>query len=275
MALQLVSRISSYLRQLNGPRAVTPEEIEGALRLPVLTIIPHLERRQDALQTPGRKKREIHLDGRWLSRLLTHFPENSAAYAAYNALLEELKNFHLKQGRSLFLVTSPVASEGTSLTCVNLAIAASKKGIKTLVVEGHIRSPRISMLLSLALEPGLTGSFHRASPISSLVQKSSLAGIDILPAGRPVEHPQSLWSSEKFERLLEGLRKSYPLILFEAGPVLLYPDTAVLAKKMDGIILVHQFGRTSAERIQKALEKLNGSREAVLGLVVNDAPFHH
>jgi len=271
MAIRL---IRSWFRRLKGSRIVTPEEIEGALQLPVLGIIPHLERRQDRLPPSSRHKREIHLDGRWLSRLLTHFPENSPEYMAYLALLDELKNFHLKQGKTLFLVTSPVAGEGTSLTCMNLAIAASKRGIKALVVEGHIRAPRISTLLSLVLDPGLTGSLRRSLPISALVQKSSLAGIDILPAGRSVEHPRMLWSSAKFDHLLDELRKSYPLILFEAGPLLLYPDTAVLAQKMDGIILVHQFGRTSAERIQKAIDKLDSKRGAVLGVVVNDAPFH-
>jgi len=58
----------------------------------------------------------------------------------------------------------------------------------------------------------------------------------------------------------------------EGPPVLLYPDVSALADKVDGMVLVHQFGRTSPERVEKILEKLGGRRDQLLGVLLNDVP---
>src|SRR5438046_269252 len=64
--------VESLWDKVTGPEMVTPEEIEGSLHLPVLAIIPHLERRasqpagrQVPNPTHGSVMRRIDLEGRW------------------------------------------------------------------------------------------------------------------------------------------------------------------------------------------------------------------
>jgi len=38
------------------------------------------------------------------------------------------------------------------------------------------------------------------------------------------------------------------------------------------MILVHQYGRTSPERVQKVLEKLGERQDHLLGVLLNDVP---
>lgn len=273
MLATLGFRWRSFWRQLTGWRVVTPEEIEGVLRLPVLAIIPHLERRLTPVQRLGPVKRHIDLEGRWRSRLLIHFPLDSPAAAAYASLVDELAAGSRLHGRKTLLCISSVAGEGTSLTCTNLAIAGKRHNVKVLVVEGHTRAPRISSVLNLELEPGLTGCLHRSLPVARVIQKSGVAGVDVLAAGRPVAYPEALWGTPAFQRLLAEMRSLYDLVFFEGGAALLYQDTPVLAEKLDRILLIHQFGRTSSERIQKAIEKLGPQKEKILGVVLNDTPY--
>jgi capsular exopolysaccharide synthesis family protein len=252
---------------------VTPEEIEGALHLPVLAIIPHIERRKGLMPTQGPIMRRIDLEGRWRSRLIIHFPKNIPAAATYAHLAKELRSRSQANRQKVWLFAGGVSGEGVSLTTMNLAISAQRLGFKVLIVEGHTRSPRISSVFRLELEPGLTGCLNRSLNAVQAIQKSNLAAVDVLPAGHAVPYPETLWGTPVFHRLLAEVRSLYELVLFEAPPVLLYPDASILADKMDGIILVHQFGRTSPQRIEKVLEKLGDRRDHVLGLLLNDVPM--
>ena len=78
------------MKRMPRTHMISPEEIEGALHLPVLAIIPHIERRRGLLPTQGPIMRQIDLEGRWRSRLLIHFPERSEAAVPYTALAREL-----------------------------------------------------------------------------------------------------------------------------------------------------------------------------------------
>lgn len=271
--VSLKKRFRSLWRRFVDLKIVSPEEIEGALHLPVLAIIPHLERR--SVSKPSTSKgpvhRKIDLEGRWRSKLLSHFSSDSSASSVYGTLADELLHYSRTQKRKVFLCVSSVAGEGTSLTCVNLAIAAHRHKIRTLVIEGHTRAPRISAVLDVDLEPGLTGSVHRTIPLSHVIQKSS-AGFDVLPAGRSVAYPEALWGTPAFHRILTEVRTLYDVILFETAPALLYKDITVLADQVDAIVFIHQFGRVSAERVEKALEKLGSYRQKVVGIVLNDVP---
>jgi capsular exopolysaccharide synthesis family protein len=251
---------------------VTPEEIEGALHLPVLSIIPHIERRKGLMPTQGPIMRRIDLEGRWRSRLLIHFPEDTAASATYSNLAKDLRSRSKTNNQKLLLFAGSISGEGTSLTIMNLAIAAQRLGIKTLIVEGHTRAPRISTVLRLDLEPGLTGCLNRSINANHAIQKSTLAAVDVFPAGHSVAYPETLWGTPAFHRLLAEIRSLYDLVLFEGPPILLYPDVPVLADKMDGLVLVHQFGRTSPQRVEKVLAKLGDRQDHVLGVILNDVP---
>jgi capsular exopolysaccharide synthesis family protein len=268
----MLTKLRWVLHRWTKTRVITPEEIEGVLRLPVLAIIPHLERRRSLAEAMGRSQRQLQLEGRWRSRLLVNFPMDSPAAAIYATLAEELRGANQKSGARVFGLASAVSAEGTSLTCANLAIAASRRGLKTLIIEADMRAPRISAVLNVELEPGLSGCLNRALSVSTCIQKAIFPLVDLLPSGRPAAYPGSLWNSSAFEQLLVEVRSLYDLVLVEAGPLLLYPDTAQLAQKTDSILLIHQFGRNTAERLEKAAEKLGAARGRVLGIVLNDAP---
>src|SRR5262249_41666078 len=141
------------------------------------------------------RARRLDLEGRWRSRLLTHFSETSAPAMAYQLLVQDLRRHSREQRQKVWLVASGVAGEGNLLSCMNLAIAAQKKGLKTLIIEGHTRSPRISHVFRLDLEPGLTGCLRRALTLQQAVRQSNVGGVSVLPAGHSVAYPETLWAT--------------------------------------------------------------------------------
>src|SRR5882724_6604407 len=191
----ILSNVISLWEKISGPGVISPEEIEGILHLPVLGIIPHLERRRTNNAADVSRVRRIDLEGRWRSRLLTHFPEAAPAALAYQALIKDLHHRAREQRKKVWLLAAGVAGEGTSLSCMNLAIAAQKRGIKVLIIEGHTRAPRISRVFQLNLEPGLTGCLKRALSLPHAVRLSNVAGVHVLPAGHTVAYPETLWGT--------------------------------------------------------------------------------
>ena len=264
--------MTSLWGMVNGSTVISPEEIEGALHLPVLAIIPHIERRKNETPAQASRLRRIDLEGRWRSRLISHFSDKDPAALAYQSLIKDLHERSRAHRQKVWLFASGVAGEGTSLSCMNLAIAAHKRGIKTLIIEGHTRAPRISRVFRMDLEPGLTGCLNRSLNAAQVIRQSSVAGVNVLPAGHTVAYPETLWGSPAFHRLLAETRSLYDLILFEGPPALLYPDVQILADKVDGIVLVHQFGRTPPERVKKVIEKLGERQDHLLGVLLNDVP---
>ncbi len=267
-----LSWLSDLWRSITKTTVVSPEEIEAALHLPVVAIIPHLERRQGRDTHPSPRARRIDLEGRWASRLLHHFPDTSPATLAYESLAKEILDRSRARRQKIWMLAGSVSGEGASLSCMNLAIMAQKRGAKALVVEAHTRSPRISRALSLELEPGLTGCLQRSLNLSMAVRDSEMAGVRVLPAGNIVAYPEMQWTTPAFHRLLAEMRSLYDVVLMEAPPVLLYPDVPILADKVDGIILLNQFGRTPPERVRKAIEKLGERQDILLGVLLNDVP---
>ncbi len=271
--MNFIAPVRSFWRKITKSDVIAPEEIEAALRLPVVAIIPHLERRTTAAMNSGIHKRQLDLEGRWRSRLLVHFSEKTQAALAYDSLVKEVIERARSRRQKVWLLAGTVAGEGTSLTCMNLAIAARRRGAKTLIIEAHTRSPRISRTLSLDLEPGLTGCLQRALNAAHAIRESVVEGIHVLPAGPDVAYAEMLWGAPPFHRLLAEVRSLYDVIFIESAPILLYPDAGVLADKVDGIIIVNQYGRTPPERVKKAIEKLGDRQDILLGVLLNDAPL--
>src|SRR5437762_4338227 len=103
----MFSWVTSFWDKVAGAtHMVTPEEIEGALHLPVLAIIPHLERRRSNAPLDGSRVRRIDLEGRWRSRLLSYFSDNSPAAMAYHSLVNDLHQRSREQRQKVWLLTA-------------------------------------------------------------------------------------------------------------------------------------------------------------------------
>jgi Mrp family chromosome partitioning ATPase len=267
----ITKKIRRWWRRLMGQRVVTPEEIEGILRLPVLAVIPHMERRRIKVRTEqGSLRRRIDLDGRWRSRLLLEMPPDRSLAAAYETLLDQIQPTQTPSGRRAFLLASAVPGEGVSLSAANLAIVAARRSLRVLLIEGS--TARTSRVFGLPISPGFTECLERALPVAQVIHPVLQARIDLLPCGAPAKHPDSIWMQASFRRVLSQVRSAYDLVLFDGPALTTLVSPADLGQCFDGLILIHQFGRTSAERLMPLLERLSSCRERILGAVLNDVP---
>jgi len=78
-----------------------------------------------------------------------------------------------------------------------------------------------------------------------------------------------IFESPKLADLIEVLRKEFDWIIFDCAPINLYPDSTVLAPRVDGVVLVIQAENKRAEVAIQAKEHLEQAGAKILGAVLN------
>ncbi|MBW2608288.1 MAG: hypothetical protein JRD05_11705 [Deltaproteobacteria bacterium] len=91
----------------------------------------------------------------------------------------------------------------------------------------------------------------------------------ILPGGKPPNNPAELMSSIKMSELLKEVKSRYSdrYIIIDSPPPHITSETSIIARQVDGILLVVKAGSTNREMVEELLEMMG--KEKVLGVVVN------
>jgi len=192
----------------------------------------------------------------------------------YKMLREQLKRLRVESGIRSFTITSPVKRDGKTTVAVNLAAVLSLDYEESvLLIDGDLRAPNIHRYFNAPQSPGLTdylGSDLQMN-LKSLVQDTFLPGLRILPSGKPSHLASELLAKERMKKVIEQAHAQFPghQIIIDSPPVLSTPDPLVIARHVDGVLVVVRAGKTPRDYLTKALQLLNSSR--VLGVVLNGA----
>jgi capsular exopolysaccharide synthesis family protein len=169
------------------------------------------------------------------------------------------------------LLTSAVPGEGKTFTAMNLAVSlAQNLNSHVLLVDADIRKPEIHKRFGLGENiHGLSDYLTQNVPISSLLVKSPLSNLTILPGGQATINPSELISSEKMKKLLTELSTRYSdrFVVIDAPPPKLAAETYALARYVEHIIPVVRSGRSNRELVEEMMNLLG--RDKIQGVVFN------
>jgi len=203
--------------------------------------------------------------------LITITDPRSPVAEAYRRLRTNLEFASLDSSLRTLLVTSAGPDEGKSTTLSNLAVSIAQAGRRVILVDGDLRHPCLHELFGLDNRQGLTTVVGQASGDIPL-QESGVNGLRVLAAGPLPDIPADLIASPAVETLIATLREQADIVLFDAPPVVTVTDAAVLASKVDGVLLVINAGRTRREYAQRAKALLAQVHARVVGAVLTNAP---
>ncbi len=205
--------------------------------------------------------------------LVTLTDPRSPAAEAYRTLRTNLTFAGLDQPIEALVVTSPAPEKEKSLAAANLAVVMAQGEHRTILVDADLRRPVLHEIFGVSNERGLTTMFvdpqARAEP--PLVE----VGVEnfwLLPSGPLPPNPADLLGSRRMEEIMALLRSRADVLVFDAPPVLVVTDAAVLGMKVDGVLLVVVAGRTRREQARQARELLERARVRVVGAVLTDVP---
>jgi capsular exopolysaccharide synthesis family protein len=258
----------AYLRESLDTAFHLPEELEAALPLPTLAMVPRI--------IPAPLDRATYR-----SRARRNLPPSVGESHHYHQAMESFRTLGvslcLSQGSEssvelpgTFLVTSALPGEGKSTTAANLAVARAEAGYRVLLVDCDITNPSLHNLFDVGQSPGLTQVLRGQVPVQDALRTSPF-GPALLPSGG-VEIGNAPFSLKRTDlsQLLEELRKSFDTIIIDAAPVLLMSNTLVVASVADAVVLVIRAGQTDRSSVQDAIGQLQLVGARLAGTVLND-----
>ncbi len=233
-------------------------DVQTYLSASVLGAVPAIEREAD----------EAPFDDLFaLSSPRSHFAESfrtartALAFTATDAPIQA------------FVVSSTLPSEGKSITSINLAIAYAQVGKKVLLVDADMRKPRLhDVFKAPARKIGLSNLLRadgEEDPATQIIT-TAVEGLDLLPSGPLPPNPVELLDSARFAALLEKLRATYGIIIFDAPPSLDMVDALVLARHTDGIVLVTRAFSTNKYAARQVAQQVAASKARLLGVILNN-----
>ena len=194
----------------------------------------------------------------------------SPAAEAYRTLRTNIQFSSLDKPLRTVLATSTSPDEGKSTTIANLAVTIAQAEQRVVLVDCDLRRPTLHTLFGLSNEEGLTSLMLQEGGRIP-VQKTEVPGLLVLTSGPLPPRPADILGSRRMEAVIAQLREHADIVLFDTPPVNAVTDAAVLATKVDGVLLVFQAGRTSRERARRARQILEKVKANILGVVLNNA----
>jgi len=210
------------------------------------------------------------MPGSWDERLIRSTMVTGPAAESFRTLRSRI--LHPSTGivpKSL-LITSAIPGEGKSFVCANLGVALAQ-GVDQycLMVDCDLRKPSLHHLFGLSPSAGLVNYLRDKEELPSLLLPTGIETLSLLPAGPPPVNPSELLGSGSMARLIEELESRYDdrIILLDSPPVQAASETAVLARHVDGVVLVVRWGGSRREHLHKLVELIGPER--IVGVVFN------
>ncbi|PLK25016.1 capsular biosynthesis protein [Porphyrobacter sp. TH134] len=173
------------------------------------------------------------------------------------------------------LVCSPHPGEGKTYCATNLAIAlAAEQGLEVLLVDADVVKPSVAQRLGIAADRGLMDALaDPAVPAESLVIRTDIDGLFVLPAGtansRDAEYLASARTGEVLDRLTQGAPDR--IVIFDTPPALAASPAAELAQHVGQALLVVRADETSRAALEDAQQLLSACGD--IKLLLNAARY--
>lgn len=222
------------------------EEIEHATGLPVLGVIPQ-------------KVRPLIEEG-----------ANAAHAESYRILRTNMQFAEKFKGGKTICFTSGSMGEGKSLTLFNLACTCAQLGDRVIIIDSDLHRPRQHRMLKVSNKVGLANVLIGEVDLASAILENVIENLDFLPSGKLDSGVHGLLDTQRMRSLVTELKSRYDMVFFDAPPVIGVSDASVLAREVDGVMLLIQHRKYPKAISMRAKGMLDNMGANTLGVVLNN-----
>lgn len=176
----------------------------------------------------------------------------------------------LEPDDKVIVVTSSAASEGKSITTLNLAGMFAKNEMRTLVIDGDLRDSGIGIILSTE-DPNFHQSVKCKGNMLFEISHIDSSGFDLLRFDSSYKNFRKILRTPYLQRILGDLRGQYDLILIDTPPCGLISDAAIFARASDAVLYVIRQDHVMTASIRTGINTLLSTDIRLLGCVLNGA----
>lgn len=277
----------------------TIEDVESYLGVPVIGLIPQID--VDMIKSDmyksgkkGASEKEIPASN---TMLVIHYAPKSVLAESYRSMRTNIQFISYEQEAKVLVFTSTQAREGKTTTIVNLALTMAQSGNHVLLIDADLRRPSVDPLFGLERENGLSeivlGNRYWKECVKTvadiitgklgmndIILEPGIDNLHIITCGAIPPNPSELLNSDSMDDFIRDVRKEYDIVLFDCAPTLPATDSAVLGRKVDGVVFVYAVGKVSRGALKRAKSQMDNVKARVIGVVLNgirsdtSADFH-
>lgn len=261
-----------------SPPPVTPPPVSPVNPVSPPSVSPSSQRRVSPplgapvpKRIPSPRRREAAPTEEVDSHLVSLVAPAGLIAEQYRALRHLVEQRHKQGHMSVIAVSSPGVGDGKTTTAINLAGAlAQASDAAVLLVEADLRRPSVGRLLGFedSRSVGLVDAIlDPRMSLADIVRPRPPYNLSVVLAGQSPASPYEVLQSPRLGALLDEAREQYGYIVLDTPPLAPVQDCRVVARWVDGIVLVVAADHTPRALLEAALETLEPDK--VLGLVFN------
>jgi polysaccharide biosynthesis transport protein len=254
-SLEGAGKAYTYSRKLKA--GAEPKQLEAATGAPAPDA-PFVATVEKAAGKPGSIE------------LVPHYFPNSRLAESYRSIRTALLLSSADSPVKTMAVTSPMPSEGKSVSSANLAVTLAQSGKTVLLVDADLRRPRQHRIFKVKNTFGLTTYLTDSIELKEVVKSTEIPNLFLINAGPIPPNPAELLGSDKMARFIRMMSEESDYVIFDLPPMIEISDALVLGAKVDGVVLVIWGDRTSREALRKSREKLDLLKVRTLGVIINN-----
>jgi polysaccharide biosynthesis transport protein len=167
------------------------------------------------------------------------------------------------------LVASSAAGDGKTSTAANLAVAAARVGMRTLLVDCDLRKPTVANRFGLGKTAGLTDLLVAGGRLEDYALDVGVDSLRVLPAGTMPPNPHELLASPAMRAFEAEARDVADLVIYDVPAVLAVPDALELGHQVDHALMVARTSKTGRRGLAAAIERLEQVGTSIAGTVLN------
>lgn len=159
--------------------------------------------------------------------------------------------------KKVLVFTSCTPNEGKSSITMNLACSMAAAGKRVLLIDADLRKSVIWGKVTVKEETkGLSHYLSRQAPLKEVICGTNVKNMYLILPGPVPPNPAELLGNALFENMLDTLRDIYDYIFIDSPPLGSVIDSAIIAGKCDGSVLVVESGAISRRFVQTVKRQL-------------------
>lgn len=191
---------------------------------------------------------------------------------AFRALRTNLEFAGVDQPLHTILVTSPGPADGKTTVAVNLAAIMAQGGNRVILLDADLRRPRTHRFLDVSNRHGLTDLFRTSATAAETAKRwKAVDNMRVVTSGSLPPNPAELLGSARMNLILKQIKDMGDVVIIDSPPFIV-SDPALLAARVDGVLLVLRPGETSVDAAQAMMEQLQRADARIVGAVLNQIP---